>query len=351
MKKMINTLFAASMLTSFAAVPITANAAASPLPAIQTEEKTYEAEKITDLDTIKNMINDFIAESKIGLKVIANEKISEKYADKYVFLRWNTENANDYDKFGEFLWKNNIDDKLLEFIPFDTDGEENELNRISELLYYYVKDNNIPATVFGVDPDFIENKVTVEYYWKNEGVTEQIKTYLAENNIDTNLVSFAVEEAQEIDTTLQLTVIEIRDNTLLLKPDKDSFINKNYSRFTLPTKYLENVEPSVGMKLDIDYGAGSGILSTYPAQFSNVKSVTLLSETAEIVKGDANLDDQTDMADVVLIMQALANPNKYGENGSDFNHLTGLGKLNADIDGDGLTVGDAQALQKILLGL
>ncbi|WP_028518967.1 dockerin type I repeat-containing protein [Ruminococcus flavefaciens] len=351
MKKMFNALLAASMLTSFAAVPITVIAAASPLPAIQTEEKTYEAEKITDLDTIKNMINDFTAESKIGLKVIAKEKISDKYADKYVYLRWNTENASDYDKFGEFLWKNNIDDKLLEFIPFDTDGEENELNRISELLYYYVKDNNIPATVFGVDPDFIENKVTVEYYWKNEDVTEQIKAFLAENNIDTNLVSFAVEEAQAVDTILKLTVVEINNDTLILMPDKDSFISKNYSRFALPTKYLDNIEPSVGMKLDIDYGAGSGILSTYPAKFSNVKSVTVLSETAEIVKGDANLDDQADMADVVLIMQALANPNKYGENGSNLNHLTGLGKLNADIDGDGLTVGDAQALQKILLGL
>ena len=103
MKKMFNVLLAASMLTSFAAVPITAIAAASTLPVIQTEEKTYEAEKITDLDTIKNMINNFITESKISLKVIENEKISDKYADKYVFLRWNTESVNDYHKFGEFL--------------------------------------------------------------------------------------------------------------------------------------------------------------------------------------------------------------------------------------------------------
>jgi hypothetical protein len=67
------------------------------------------------------------------------------------------------------------------------------------------------------------------------------------------------------------------------------------------------------------------------------------------VKGDANCDGERDMSDVVLIMQALANPNKYGENGTAELHLTAQGKANADMDGDGLTVGDAQAIQKILL--
>ena len=50
-------------------------------------------------------------------------------------------------------------------------------------------------------------------------------------------------------------------------------------------------------------------------------------------------------------MQALANPNKYGECGTDENHLTLQGKVNGDMNGDGITVGDAQAIQKILLGL
>lgn len=50
-----------------------------------------------------------------------------------------------------------------------------------------------------------------------------------------------------------------------------------------------------------------------------------------------------DMSDVVLIMQALANPNKY--------QLSTQGSYNADLDDNGITVGDAQAIQKILLGL
>ena len=73
--------------------------------------------------------------------------------------------------------------------------------------------------------------------------------------------------------------------------------------------------------------------------------------SAVTVKGDANCDGEVDMSDIVLIMQALANPNKYGESGTAESHLTAQGKTNADMDGDGLTVGDAQTIQKMLLGL
>ena len=69
------------------------------------------------------------------------------------------------------------------------------------------------------------------------------------------------------------------------------------------------------------------------------------------LKGDANGDGSVDMADAVLIMQSLANPDKYGENGTAQKHLTEQGRVNADIDGDGLTVGDAYMIQIKLLGL
>ncbi|MCR4795514.1 MAG: glycoside hydrolase family 9 protein [Ruminococcus sp.] len=67
--------------------------------------------------------------------------------------------------------------------------------------------------------------------------------------------------------------------------------------------------------------------------------------------GDANCDGQVDLSDVVLIMQALANPNKYGENGSDPTHITETGMANADVDisSEGITVNDAMVLQLYLL--
>ena len=70
------------------------------------------------------------------------------------------------------------------------------------------------------------------------------------------------------------------------------------------------------------------------------------------VVGDANNDGGVDMADVVLIMQSLANPNKYGLKGSDEHCLTLQGAANADIPGTskGVTTDDALAIQEYLLG-
>ena len=67
--------------------------------------------------------------------------------------------------------------------------------------------------------------------------------------------------------------------------------------------------------------------------------------------GDANCDKQVDLSDVVMIMQALANPNKYGTTGSDDHHITEQGMLNGDVyeNGTGITSADAQSIQKYLL--
>ena len=69
--------------------------------------------------------------------------------------------------------------------------------------------------------------------------------------------------------------------------------------------------------------------------------------------GDANCDDELSMADSVIIMQSLANPDKFGLNGTDENHITEQGGKNADITGnnDGITNSDALAVQLVLLGL
>ena len=80
-------------------------------------------------------------------------------------------------------------------------------------------------------------------------------------------------------------------------------------------------------------------------------TTTTTTESNVIMAGDTNCDEQVDMADAVLIMQALANPNKYGLNGTAGNHITEQGKLNGDMNGDGLTVGDALAIQYKLLGI
>ncbi|MCM1358418.1 MAG: glycoside hydrolase family 9 protein, partial [Prevotella sp.] len=65
----------------------------------------------------------------------------------------------------------------------------------------------------------------------------------------------------------------------------------------------------------------------------------------DILWGDANCDGKVSIADAVLIMQALSNPNDF--------QLTEKGARNGDVsnNGDGITTADALAIQKVDIGL
>ena len=69
--------------------------------------------------------------------------------------------------------------------------------------------------------------------------------------------------------------------------------------------------------------------------------------------GDANNDGRIDLSDAVCILQALANPNKYGISGTDEHHITEQGQINADVyhPGTGITNMDALTIQKYLVKL
>jgi len=72
-----------------------------------------------------------------------------------------------------------------------------------------------------------------------------------------------------------------------------------------------------------------------------------------VTPGDTNCDGVVELADAILVMQSLANPDKYGLTGSAEKHLTKQGKANADVTGNsnGLTSDDALTIQKYLLKL
>ena len=82
-------------------------------------------------------------------------------------------------------------------------------------------------------------------------------------------------------------------------------------------------------------------------------SLSYAADTAvSTMVGDANSDGQVDLSDAVMIMQALANPNKYGVGGTDAHAITEQGWKNADCNGaaDGVSTNDALAIQMFLLG-
>ena len=73
---------------------------------------------------------------------------------------------------------------------------------------------------------------------------------------------------------------------------------------------------------------------------------------ADPVWGDADRNGTVAMNDVVLVMQSIANNDKYGLSGTDENHITeeGIELANViDYDQTGLTVQDALQIQKFLL--
>ena len=81
-------------------------------------------------------------------------------------------------------------------------------------------------------------------------------------------------------------------------------------------------------------------------------TVTTTATTGNVtVWGDANCNGTVEMADAVLILQAIANADKFGVNGSDDDRITPQGVINADVydNGSDITALDALSIQKYLL--
>lgn len=84
---------------------------------------------------------------------------------------------------------------------------------------------------------------------------------------------------------------------------------------------------------------------------TTTSKTTSKSGNGNLLPGDANCDKEVDLSDAVLIMQSLANPDKYGVKGTDSKHITSQGLDNADVyeRGSGVTTYDALQIQKYLL--
>ena len=92
--------------------------------------------------------------------------------------------------------------------------------------------------------------------------------------------------------------------------------------------------------------------ATKPVSTTTTTTSTSTPSVAAEKYGDTNCDGEIDMSDVVLIMQSLANPDKFGLKGTDKNHITAQGEANGDVDKNskGITSNDALRIQEFLLG-
>ena len=118
-------------------------------------------------------------------------------------------------------------------------------------------------------------------------------------------------------------------------------IDVKYSSIQVVYEYAQGDTPAVSTT------------TTTKATTTTTAATTTSAGSGDILYGDANCDGGVDLADAVIIMQELANPNKFGVNGSDEHHITDKGLKNADCCniGDGVTNNDALAIQRYLLKL
>ena len=201
--------------------------------------------------------------------------------------------------------------------------------------------------------DVTADKINTKAFYNSgtaDGVTQ--KASLAVNTIGTN--------AFENCSTLNSVTIKSDDSHKLASLGASAFNNcKNLNTITIngnPTMGSKSVgfinnKVNTGFILVGDTGS---TVNTY-ATNNNIKfrDASGFDPSTIVVPGDANCDDTVDMSDIVLIMQALASPNKYGTSGTDKNHITTRGIENADVfdRGSGMTNADALQIQKYLLKL
>ncbi|MBR6242293.1 MAG: dockerin type I repeat-containing protein [Ruminococcus sp.] len=167
----------------------------------------------------------------------------------------------------------------------------------------YINWNNFTAGTKLIDSK--EKVVTLKYLSDDE--VSEINAYLADNGINAELAN--------------------TDNTRIFNWGEDV---TDTQRAAVASYMKENW----GYQPEIYFLAENGTVNGISAFYD---------KESELLSGDANCDGNADIADAILILQYLANPEKYP--------ITAQGLLNADIIGnDGVTALDALQIQKLEAG-
>ena len=217
------------------------------------------------------------------------------------------------------------------------------LKETAEDINEYMRSNGISGSTHVHEDDGVE-KIFITY----DDFFEKIKAYVVGTGVDESLVVYQ----QSHDDTVGSDKSENENNLKAYAEDISKYMLANSiagDAFVRDDKIV------------VTYSAHEDKIKAYIKEKGIDESLVIYEKgqnqtspggfDAESLKGDANCDGQVDLSDAVMIMQALANPNKYGIGGTAEKHLTEQGQINGDMDGDGLTVGDAQAIQRQLLGL
>lgn len=206
---------------------------------------------------------------------------------------------------------------------------------VNAFVYYYTINEGTMLSKLGNCSDMMEKKdltvTSISYdgssHWSIKYTNDDVEyyyglsTYGSELTVDPlecevgdvytcalyngNIVIPLSKKNSEENQTMTVKVVEITGDNLLVKPTESS-----EDLIYLSKKYLDSsIQPTVGMILEVIYSGG--ILETYPAQFGNVKKVSVISNSNEMT-GDVNSDGEFSVADVVKLQKwLLAVPDTY----------------------------------------
>ena len=261
----------------------------------------------------------------------------------------------------------------------ETDSAPDSGKSAKDKLKDFIDDNKLDASVY-IFPSGYGYLTSIAYYESDTETLDKIKAFMKAEGISESAIRFKAYKGEKPNggmikdyaVILPKIVKCIEDNKLnaqIMLWDSRYTTEIDYSLyldgespdgFNIPDEYVFKTETIFNIVVKCLY-KNQIIIDTMDAMFENenidpstVQYFLLLNGQPDTLgNGDANSDGQVSMADAVLIMQYISNPDKYGENGTDKNHITEQGKKNADIAGenDGVTNADALAIQKKLLKL
>ena len=278
-------------------------------------------------------------------------------------------------------FEKNLSDRVYFNVNEDSTDVTAMLDKIKLMLKGFVTENGDSVTVLWAGNDY-SNDIKYGYYVKPVNENAESNKPLTITPNDARRIKEILEKDDFAADMLYSTDVCVPNNgTISLKDyilntprgqTDEEMKERNAEVQTKINKIMEENDISLEVKVSYDHvtvypdddTTFEEMLKVSEILYTNIDNLVVMAtsdatdstvyggiDLSNAVDGDSNCDEQMDMADAVLIMQALANPNKYGLDGTAENHLTKQGQFNADLNGDGLTVGDAQAIQKKLLGL
>jgi hypothetical protein len=233
----------------------------------------------------------------------------------------------------------------------NTTKEENFLN-IDMYIRQYMNENNIDGYCY-----FTEGNSSFVIVCKtNEGIS-QVKAFVKEKGYNADRIEYKLLDLkinapekvpEELDGLSSLIVDFMKNNSI----GGTSEVYSDVVRVVLDRMNDQNGRTLAYFMEQCGIDKTKVIIDAVTFDYSGGQNDGQTSVKKNL-PGDANCDGDVNMSDAVIIMQSLANPAKYGVNGTDENHITEQGKINGDIAGnnDGITNADALAVQKKLLGL